>query len=179
MWGHLKRIDLFSTVNDKCVSQVRLGREEINTLKKVKSKRLKLSYIKQHLKSCVIMTNQCSFLSHCIDGLVLWCACEIEFLLGTRRRRPDSCKGRPYGGRYRRWTFSIRPRYRLRLSRRRLSRRRCHRRRFGPFGWQSQQPSSNGSNRQPSKKQNKSRQKPGYVRKEFAEPWLWSEELVK
>ncbi|CAH3159931.1 unnamed protein product [Porites lobata] len=63
-------------------------------------------------------------------------------------------------------------------NRRRLSRRRCHRRRFGPFGWQSQQPSSNGSNRQPSKKQNKSRQKPGYVRKEFAEPWLWSEELV-
>ena len=179
MWGHLKLIDLFSTVNDKCVSQVRLGREEINMLKKVKSKRLKLSYIKQHLKSCVIMTNQCSFLSHCIDGLVLWCACEIEFLSGTRRRRPDSCKGRPYGGRYRRWTFSIRPRYRLRLSRRRLSRRRCHRRRFGPFGWQSQQPSSNGSNRQPSKKQNKSRQKPGYVRKEFAEPWLWSEELVK
>ena len=78
VWGHLKLIDLFSTVNDKCVSQVRLGREEINMLKKVKSKRLKLSYIKQHLKSCVIMTNQCSFLSHCIDGLFLWCACEIR-----------------------------------------------------------------------------------------------------
>ena len=78
VWGHLKLIDLFSKVNDKCVSQVRLGREEINMLKKVKSKRLKLSYIKQHLKSCVIMTNQCSFLSHCIDGLFLWCACEIR-----------------------------------------------------------------------------------------------------
>ena len=78
VWGHLKLIDLFSTVNDKCVSQVRLGLEEINMLKKVKSKRLKVSYIKQHLKSCVIMTNQCSFLSHCIDGLFLWCACEIR-----------------------------------------------------------------------------------------------------
>ena len=78
VWGHLKLIDLFSTVKDTCVSQVRLGREEINMLKKVKSKRLKLSYIKQHLKSCVIMTNQCSFLSHCIDGLFLWCACEIR-----------------------------------------------------------------------------------------------------
>ena len=69
VWGHLKLIDLFSTVNDKCVSQVSLGREQINVLKKVKSKRLKLSYIKQHLKCCVIMTNQCSFLSHYIDGL--------------------------------------------------------------------------------------------------------------
>ena len=69
--GHLKLTDLFSTVKDKCVSQVRLGCEEINMLKKVKSKRLKLSYIKQHLKSCVIMTNQCSFLSYCIDGLFL------------------------------------------------------------------------------------------------------------
>ena len=70
VWGHLKLIDLFCTVNDKCVSQIRLGREEINMLKKVKSKRLKLSYFKQHLKNCVIMTNQCSFLSHCIDGLL-------------------------------------------------------------------------------------------------------------
>ena len=179
MWGHLKLIDLFSTVNDKCVSQVRLGREEINTLKKVKSKRLKLSYIKQHLKCCVIMTNQCSFLSHCIDGLFYDVPVKFEFLLGTRRWRPDSWEGRLYGGRYRRWAGPIR-RYGHRFSRRRLSRRRCNRRRFELLmGWQSQQPSSTGSNRQPSKKQNKSRQKPGYVRKEFAEPWLWSEELVK
>ena len=76
MWGHLKLIDLFSTVNDTCVSQVRLGREEINMLKKVKSKRLKLSYIKQHLKSCVIMTNQCSFALHRQPFLL--CACEIR-----------------------------------------------------------------------------------------------------
>ena len=94
---------------------------------------------------------------------------KFEFLLATRRRRPDSCEGHFYGV----WGWPIR-RYR-----RRFSRRRCNRRRFGLFGWQSQQPSSTESGRPPSKKQNKSRQKPGYVRKEFAEPWLWSEELVK
>ena len=151
MWGHLKLIDLFSTVNDKCVSQVRLGREEINMLKKVKSKRLKLSYIKQHLKG------QINAPLHCIDSLFYYVPVKFEFLLDTRpwRRpwRPYSWWGRHYGG----WGY----------------------RRFGLFGWQSQQPSSTESGRPPSKKQNKSRQKPGYVRKEFAEPWLWSEELVK
>ena len=161
MWRHLKLIDLFSTVNDKCVSQVRLGREEINMLKKVKSNRLKLSYIKQHLKSCVIMTNQCSFLSHCIDGLFYDVPVKFEFLLDTWRWRPDRWGGCRYGI----WGWPFGCRY--------------HRHRFGLFGWQSEQPSSTKSGRQPSKKKNKSRQKPGYVRKEFAEPWLWSEELVK
>ena len=158
MWGHLKLIDLFSTVNDKCVSQVRLGREEINMLKKVKSKRLKLSYIKQHLKSCVIMTNQCSFLSHCIDGLFYDVPVKFEFLLDTRRGRPVnlSLRRRPSGG----GGFVL-----------------TSRRRFRPL--QPQLLFSTAIGRQPSKKQNKSRQKPGYVRKEFAETWLWSEELVK
>ena len=91
---------------------------------------------------------------------------KFEFLSDTKRWRPFSWEGRPSGG----WGWPIR-RNRHRFNRRRFNRRRFNRRRCILL--------STESGRQPSKKQNKSRQKPGYVRKEFAEPWLWSEELVK
>ena len=81
---------------------------------------------------------------------------KFEFLLDTRRGRPVGLAGDPSGGR----SFMV-----------------SSRRRFRPR--QPQLPRPTDSGRQPSKKQNKSRQKPGYVRKEFAETWLWSEELVK
>ena len=85
---------------------------------------------------------------------------KFEFLLDTRRweRRPSRRRGWP-----------IRRRYRHRLNRPR----------FRPLVLQPQLPRPTQSGPQPSKKQDKSRQKPGYVRKEFAETWLWSEELVK
>ncbi|KAM7438496.1 A-macroglobulin receptor [Porites harrisoni] len=81
--------------------------------------------------------------------------CEKGLSYYTRRWRPVAVAGDPSGG----GGFMV-----------------SSRRRFRPR--QPQLPRPTDSGRQPSKKQNKSRQKPGYVRKEFAETWLWSEELV-
>ena len=84
---------------------------------------------------------------------------KFEFLLDTRRRRPFGWLRRLSGG----GGFNLQ------------SGRNPNR--FGTLALPLQLPTVSG--RQASKNQSKSRQKPGYVRKEFAETWLWSEELVK